>query len=280
GFADMLQKAYGSSVTISSLGVGGSWANSMTNGKVPYVVDFAPDLTVIAYGMNDVNGNFPNTYKGNIQAAITQVRASLPDMEFILVSPCLANPEWNWTPATNFPLYASALSTLVGPGVAMADMTALWTGIMANKRYLDLTGNGINHPNDYGHRNYTAVLFNMLWDTNTMAAAPTNTVTQAAGRNAIRSLTPKLVFSPSTGLSIGLELLPGARAVEIHIYALHGSMVKKMIDPASGLYVNELSAYWDGRGKTGQALPTGNYVLLLYVDGRQVDYRKILLSNP
>ncbi len=277
--ADMLMRLYGGTVSISNLGVGGSWANDMTNTKVPHVIGFAPDLTIIGYGMNDVNGSFPNTYKNNIQAAIHQCRVAHPSMEFILIASCLAHPEWNWTPAAQFPLYEAALSTLVGNGVALANMTALWTGMMTNKRYYDLTGNGINHPNDFGHRSYTAVLLNLLWDRNVTASnvAPTNA---PATKNAFTTLTPKTVFSPAQGLHIGLGLLPSATAVEIHIYAYHGAQIKKLTSPATGLFVSQSYAFWDGYGLNGKSLPTGNYVLLLYVAGKQVDFRKILLSSP
>ena len=45
-----------------------------------------------------------------------------------------------------------------GPGIALADMTSIWTEIVARKKYLDLTGNGLNHPNDFGHRLYAGVI--------------------------------------------------------------------------------------------------------------------------
>ncbi|MEI7733536.1 MAG: hypothetical protein WCO56_28460 [Verrucomicrobiota bacterium] len=41
-------------------------------------------------------------------------------------------------------------------------MTTLWSQMMERKRYHDLTGNGVNHPNDFGHRLYAQVLLGLL----------------------------------------------------------------------------------------------------------------------
>jgi hypothetical protein len=34
--------------------------------------------------------------------------------------------------------------------------------MLDRKRYLDLTGNGVNHPNDFGHRVYAETLLGLL----------------------------------------------------------------------------------------------------------------------
>ena len=33
-----------------------------------------------------------------------------------------------------------------------------WRKLLERKDFYDLTGNGVNHPNDYGHRVYATVL--------------------------------------------------------------------------------------------------------------------------
>jgi lysophospholipase L1-like esterase len=158
-----LQKAYAGTVTMTNLAVGGTWANGGVN-KLPETIATKADLVIIAFGMNDVDGHNPALYARNVKAIIDGVKAVSPDTEFIVVSSILANPEWNWSPADQFIPYRDALVPLVGPGVAMADMTQLWTDMMKNKRYLDLTGNGINHPNDFGQRLYAKVLLSLLVD--------------------------------------------------------------------------------------------------------------------
>jgi hypothetical protein len=44
----------------------------------------------------------------------------------------------------------------------MADMTDLWAELLKHKPYWDLTGNGVNHPNDFGHRIYAQALSALL----------------------------------------------------------------------------------------------------------------------
>jgi acyl-CoA thioesterase I len=57
-----------------------------------------------------------------------------------------------------FPLYRDALASLEGPGVVLADLTSIWLKLKERNRHLDLTGNGVNHSNDYGHRVYALAL--------------------------------------------------------------------------------------------------------------------------
>jgi acyl-CoA thioesterase-1 len=45
-----------------------------------------------------------------------------------------------------------------GPGMAVADLTSFWELLLTRKTFADITGNGVNHPNDFGHRVYAQVL--------------------------------------------------------------------------------------------------------------------------
>ena len=60
--------------------------------------------------------------------------------------------------------YLKALDQMAGPGVAVADMTTMWNELVARKKFEDLTGNGINHPNDFGHMVYAQLIMAMLQD--------------------------------------------------------------------------------------------------------------------
>ena len=55
--------------------------------------------------------------------------------EVILVASMLGNPEWAATPPEMFPKYRDALASLKGPGVVLADMTAVWQELLERKRY-------------------------------------------------------------------------------------------------------------------------------------------------
>ncbi|MED5284960.1 MAG: hypothetical protein VYC71_03240 [Planctomycetota bacterium] len=47
------------------------------------------------------------------------------------------------------------------PAFELADLTAVWGEMLKQKR-LGLTGNRINHPNDFGHRVYAQVRCELL----------------------------------------------------------------------------------------------------------------------
>jgi hypothetical protein len=46
--------------------------------------------------------------------------------------------------------------------VVFADVTDAWDFVRKNKSYYDLTGNGLNHPNDFGHRVIANVVISAL----------------------------------------------------------------------------------------------------------------------
>jgi acyl-CoA thioesterase-1 len=45
---------------------------------------------------------------------------------------------------------------------AVADVTTLWADLLKRKSFADLTGNGVNHPNDFGHRFYAQVILGLM----------------------------------------------------------------------------------------------------------------------
>ena len=61
-----------------------------------------------------------------------------------------------------FDAYRRALIDLCGRGIVLADVTRLWMDVTARKSPYDLTGNGINHPNDFGHRLYAQAILSLL----------------------------------------------------------------------------------------------------------------------
>ncbi|MDA1056105.1 MAG: SGNH/GDSL hydrolase family protein [Planctomycetota bacterium] len=156
-----LEANYAAQVTLTNLSVGGTstpWGLSM----VDKVVERQPDLVILAFGMNDSAGRSADEYKANTQAIIEKIRETLPDTEFILVASMLGNRDWIRLKHEAFPQYRDALASLCKEGIALADMTSIWTEFLKRKQDWDLTGNGVNHPNDFGHRVYAQVLSTLL----------------------------------------------------------------------------------------------------------------------
>jgi hypothetical protein len=48
------------------------------------------------------------------------------------------------------------------PGIALADMTSVHQELLRTKAYVDMTGNGLNHPNDFLTRWYAQVIGSLL----------------------------------------------------------------------------------------------------------------------
>ena len=126
------------------------------------VIEAAPDLVILAFGMNDSAGRPAKDYQANMRSMMEAVRKAKPDTEFILVATMLGNRDWIALHQELFPQYRDALAELCGSGAALADMTSIWEELLRRKNDWDLTGNGVNHPNDFGHRIYAQVLSALL----------------------------------------------------------------------------------------------------------------------
>jgi acyl-CoA thioesterase-1 len=156
-----LQVRYQAPVKVTNPSVSGKdtrWVLS----AIDLVVEPKPDLVIVAFGMNDSAGRSAKEYQANTRAVIAKIRETLPEAEFVLVATMLGNRGWTRLQHDLFPQYRDALQELCEPGIALADMTSIWTEFLKRKQDWDLTGNGVNHPNDFGHRVYAQVLSTLL----------------------------------------------------------------------------------------------------------------------
>lgn len=156
-----LSKHYDAPVTLKNLSVGGrdtGWGTT----QIDAVLEAKPDLVVIAFGMNDSAGRPADDYQAKTKAMIDAIRAARPETEFVLVATMLGNRDWIRLKSELFPAYREALQALAGPGIGVADVTSVWEKFLNRKLDWDQTGNGVNHPNDFGHRVYAQVVCDLL----------------------------------------------------------------------------------------------------------------------
>ncbi|MDB5337924.1 MAG: GDSL-like Lipase/Acylhydrolase [Planctomycetaceae bacterium] len=165
--AAQLQAGYGGEISLKNRAVGG-WSIANGVGDLDKLLAEKPQLIVMAYGMNDVGRRDPEWFKGQAKTFIDRVRAADPNIELILVAPMLGHSEWVHTPREMFFKYRDVLAAFEGPGIALADVSSVWETLLKSKHDLDLTGNGLNHPNDFGHRLYAQTILGLL----TPAAKP------------------------------------------------------------------------------------------------------------
>lgn len=159
--AAQLEATYRSPVALANRAVAG-WSVSHGVADRDKLLAERPHLVIVAYGMNDVGRRDPAWFASQTRDLVERIKKADPEIEFILVAPMLGNSEWIHTPREMFGKYRDELRKLTGAGVALADLTAVWTQLLAHKHDLDLTGNGLNHPNDFGHRLYAQALLELL----------------------------------------------------------------------------------------------------------------------
>lgn len=123
------------------------------------------DLIVIAYGMNDGATNYisaSNTVD-NINQIVALVRKKNPNVEVLVVSPML--PKSSKMDDTIHRQYPSAFKAAFDKsGSAVADVTTVHLKLLEKKDYYSMSGNGINHPNDFLIRLYAQTICATLVD--------------------------------------------------------------------------------------------------------------------
>ena len=225
---DWWEEIYGSDITYTNTAVAGMDTNWGVSNVESRVNAYNPDLVIIAFGMNDGGANMsPDTFRTNVQTMMRSVKSKNPNAEFILIAPMLPNPESTST-GTQAAFKAELDKLATGNDAIVVDMTAVHSRLMESKEYRDMTGNNINHPNDYLVRWYAQMVAYSLIDCgyksltvdtnyNDMANITVNgrqyslpyTGTFQAGETVTVSLTPKdpdeLFFSKWTSGASGRD---------------------------------------------------------------------------
>ncbi len=156
-----LRAEYGPQISFSNGSVAGklaAWGKEETANRV---LPTHPDLVIIGFGMNDGSARVsPDKYREDINGIITAVTAQNPQAEFILIAPMLPNPD----AVQNGIQYAykPELDKLARTGVIVADVTGVHAALLKHKSYQDMTGNNVNHPNDYLARWYAQFITRLL----------------------------------------------------------------------------------------------------------------------
>ena len=158
-------------LTLVNTAVGG-WnsedgVNNLETHIAPQVKAYGCDLFVLGYGMND-GDRAPETTARNCEAIIRRVLSLQKNAAVMLISTMLPNPDalhgWNANQAIQEPALVRLADELNAGGVPcdVAKMTAVSAEILKRKRFIDVTGNNINHPNDYLSRVYFETLIAAL----------------------------------------------------------------------------------------------------------------------
>ena len=156
-----LQQYYGSKVTFLNPSQAGAVSMYAVEQAESLVAAFQPDLVIIAFGMNDRAPARQEVHRSNLEKGIDLIRKSSPNTEFILVSPMMNNPK---QPTGSDPIFfiRDEDRKISQPGLAHVDITTTMQQMLTRIHYLDLSGNGVNHPNDFLHRIYAQRILEVL----------------------------------------------------------------------------------------------------------------------
>lgn len=161
-FAEGLQMQYGVVGTqLINPSVGGkntAWGAQEINGVLNDCEEL--DLAIIAFGMNDPNLS-PDSYVSYIEYIISQIKAKSERTDILVVAPMLANPKAVGFYGTQSSFHHSLIE-IEREGVAVVNMTRMHEDMLCRKAYADMTGNNVNHPNDYLARVYAQALLETL----------------------------------------------------------------------------------------------------------------------
>ena len=127
------------------------------------VTPYAPDLVVLAFGMND--GCPAEEFAENTRAMLREIRKECPATEFILVSTSQPNPAVEGFYRQQY-LHEALLADIVAQteGCVLAPLWSLHGALLEKKRFYDMTGNNVNHPNDFLARLYAQTMCALLLD--------------------------------------------------------------------------------------------------------------------
>ena len=159
--AEHLRIRYASEIHLVNNAVGG-WRLEQGLQQLDPLLESKPDLMIIAFGMNHFGSRDVERFRRLQTEMLQRITAADSDIEIILVSSMHGNPEWVHTPADQFEPHRDVLASLTGDQIALADLTTMWGQMLERKRVVDLTGNGVNHPNDFGHRVYASTILGLL----------------------------------------------------------------------------------------------------------------------
>ncbi|MCK9589607.1 MAG: SGNH/GDSL hydrolase family protein, partial [Terrimicrobiaceae bacterium] len=157
-FADKVRHGSSAPVRLKNYSLGGmdsAWGRTYA----PFFFRTSPpDLLIAGFGMNDRRRYTPDQFQENIASIIAAARAANPLCAVILISSMRNNPLCG--DQEHLDQFRQALKSLEKDGIRVADMTAVTDRLLQRKTYFDLTGNGVNHPNDYLIRWYAETIFN------------------------------------------------------------------------------------------------------------------------
>lgn len=160
-FASALEKKFNSKIEILNTAVPGENSDWGARCAEERLALHKPDLAVVAFGMNDGTQKIPACEFGNnIKRIKEKALEQNENTEFIFISTTLPNPESVFDGYQRD--YYDELIGCTGDNDTVLDMTSIHSALLERKAFADMTGNNINHPNDFLIRIYAQALIDLF----------------------------------------------------------------------------------------------------------------------
>ena len=155
-----LEKQYNAKINYVNTAVGGKNTKWGVENYQERVNQYHPDLLVLSLGMND--GMLPKEeHAAQIKEIISGVRKENPECDIVLLSMIFVNPESTWGCGSQH-LFIDEYKKFDFDHLAIVDMTEAHKSLLKRKPFKDMTGNNINHPNDFFVRVYAQAVLQVL----------------------------------------------------------------------------------------------------------------------
>ena len=163
---DNLSSLYGTTVNLKNLSVGGtqsSWGCQAQ--QINNIVAEQPDLLFLHFGINDLGSQRATiAYADDMESIILDIQSKLPNCDIILLSPFAPN-----NLLYDYDKMQEYVDVLKGfeetyDHVQLIDIFSLSKEMTKNKKYLDMSANGINHVNDFASRVYLQAILSTMYD--------------------------------------------------------------------------------------------------------------------
>ncbi len=159
-----LESKYDSEITLSNQAVGGktsTWGADAA--QINKLISVNPDILFVHFGVNDAGANASkNLYADNIESIVVKVHSYLPDCEIVLIK-CFT-PHQPTYDGELLEGYWKKIDGIVGgnKNTVSLDLYHMSMKMLETKKYMDVTGNGINHLNDFTARLYAMYILGSL----------------------------------------------------------------------------------------------------------------------
>jgi len=132
--------------------------------NIPVIVETKPDLLVLAFGMND-GQKTSKAYLKNTRKMVAMVRKKNPEVSLLLVAEFSPNPNLNgaryaWRKENRDGLFSMQKEL---KNCAVVDVGVVSRAMVKRKKFCDLSGNNVNHPNDFLHQVYADAALRALF---------------------------------------------------------------------------------------------------------------------